>query len=1100
MSPENQHSQGKVGTLGNQLTVIVFATVLVTLGLMGGAFWWITNALYEERARSEIADAAHIMALELEQAANALRETATRQARQTDVVSSINMIHTYEDPEQYQPLVFDAEKQALARHFHQVAINGGFDLIAAYTISGNLTAFALETDGMIYPGFQTYGPDGIGHFKAVGETEPNNPLMEFVPPDFVFFGDHDPATRAGRLEIREMNGGLMMDMLAPVLRKRLDGQTQNLGWLRAAKHIDKSFLTAVGMQTGVNIAFADTPDAPEQPLFDGPIPTLSLGQPMATQFTWAATADEFVGAFSVPLSSGTGKTLLLSVTASSKLAELDAFRNAAGVVLLLATLVFLPGMLYFMRVNVTRPLQALMHSAQRITRGEWVRPEGLQRGDEIGALAQAFDTMAETVQTRERELREKQHLLDGMVSNAPSLIQVKDVQGRYLMVNSRWEEFFGKDRFSVLGKTAEDIMEPGTAKEINANDEQVRRTRIPHQFEEDLQGARSKRHFYSIKFPLMDEHGQVYAICGISQDITERKAAEERLRLTQKVVDETIEGIMITDADNAILEINPAFSMITGYARDEVIGHNPSMMSSGRHDRLFYKELWNELNRTGQWAGEIWDRRKNGEVYPKWLSIAAVFDQDGEVSNYVGVFSDITKVKETERQLEQLAHYDALTSLPNRILFQDRLRRALARHRRHSHRGALMFLDLDRFKQVNDTLGHEKGDELLVETTARLLDCVREDDTVARLGGDEFTVILNDLVDENLAREVAERIIKRLEEPFDLSGHETFISASIGIVFFPGDGDTIEQLTRNADMAMYEAKNQGRATFRFFNEGMNARIVERMTLEAGLRAAQLDEQLKLFFQPKFDIKTRRVVSVEALVRWNHPERGLLTPDSFIPLAEETGLILDIGRWVIFEACRQVKKWRDDLGHTLPVAVNLSARQFGDAALIDDIAQALEQYGLDPGLLTVEITESMLMEDIDRAVGMVKRMKRLGLDIAIDDFGTGYSSLSQLRRLPFDELKVDRTFVKDLPASVEDMEIITAVISMAKSLNLKVVAEGVETFEQLDFLSEQGCDLAQGYLIGKPVEGSVLPLYLREDGPNAELMSGAHSPRPPRTLQ
>lgn len=1088
--------QSYFANLGNKLTVLVFATVMVTLILMGGAFWWIMASFQEEQTRSKIADASRSLQFELRLTNSALQETARRLSHEADVISSVNLIHSYEDPAHYQPLVFDAEKRKLAQRLKQVAVNGHFDLIATYAPGGRITAFSLRHGNQMTPGFQTYTPSGEKRFRLVSDTEASsNPMLIFAPPPRLFLGDEDPAPRAGHIitrpmhESRTQQEGVMLDIITPILRNRANGRVQNLGWLRVARILDDNFFTAIGRQTGVQINFnrADKHAELEQ-IFGANIPNLSLAVNASPSFAWHEDSREFSGAVKLPGTQEAHNTLVFSIIKNELIAGLNAFIDAAVMVFLLAIVLFVPSTLFFVRTNITRPLNALVDSATRITNGERVSPAGVKRSDEIGALAQAFDVMAETVQSRESELHEKQVLLDGMVNNAPSLIQVKDTQGRYLMVNHRWEKFFGLSQAKVLGKTAHDILPAAAAAIIQRDDEQVLLSCVADQFEDELVGASDTRTFYATRFPLLNEQGEIYAICGISHDITERKHAEERLRLTQRVVDATVEGIMITDANSIIVDVNHAFTQITGYPRDEAIGFDPKIMASGRHDAAFYKEMWETLGRTGQWSGEIWDRRRNGEVYPKWLSISAINDDSGQPVNYVGVFSDISKSKETERQLEHLAHYDALTGLPNRILFQDRLRRALARHRRHNQTGALMFIDLDRFKQVNDTLGHEKGDDLLIEATARLLECTREEDTVARLGGDEFTVVLNELEDESRASEVAERIIHSLEQPFDLTGNEVFISASIGIVVFPGDGDSIETLTRNADMAMYEAKNLGRATFTFFNESMNARLLERMVLETGLRAATANHEFRVYFQPKFDIAKGRIVSTEALVRWMHPERGLIAPDSFIPLAEETGLILEIGRWVLREACRQTRAWIVDHSINLPVAVNISARQFSDPNLADDIARALEETGLAPSMLAIEVTESMIMDDVELAVGVLQRLKRLGLSIAIDDFGTGYSSLNQLRRLPVDELKIDRTFVKDIPQSTEDMEIVAAVLSMAKSLNLSVVAEGVETLEQLDFLREKGCETAQGYLIGRPVEASALPLYLDTDGPNADIMT------------
>ncbi|HEY9163948.1 MAG TPA: EAL domain-containing protein [Magnetovibrio sp.] len=1092
MPTEKLRRQPYFASLGNKLTVLVLATVLATLVLMGGSFWWLMGSFHETQARSKISEAARALQFELNQVSTALEEAAHRLAKQSDVISSVNLIHAYEDPENYQPLVFDPEKRALAQRLNQAAFSSNFDLIATYTPDGRLTAFSINHNNHASPGYQTYLPDGESRFILVSESERNNPMLQFAPQPYLFLSNSgiEPAMRAGRIINHSVPRGLMMDIITPILRTRANDNVQNLGWLRATSILDDAFFSNLGTHAGVHVSL-DQPQS-TAPHANANIPTLSLNLSSAPAFAWSQSGDAFSAAMQLQDAQGGATVLKLSINKEELVAGLTAFRDAAIVVMVLALFVFVPAMLIFVRTNITRPLNALVDSALRIKDGARVTPAGTHRKDEIGALAKAFDVMSETVQSREHELYEKQGLLDGMVNNAPSLIQVKDIAGRYIIVNNRWEKFFGLTLAEVRGKTARELLPAATAAAIHMHDDQVRLSRAAHQFEEDLNGADGTTTFIATRFPLLNEQGDVYAVCGISQDISERKQAEERLRLTQRVVDETVEGIIITNADTVIVDVNPAFSQITGYSRDEVIGHKPSLMSSGRHDKLFYKEMWNQLLHTGQWTGEIWDRRRNGDIYPKWLSISAIYDELNQVSNYVGVFSDISQVKETERKLEHMAHYDALTGLPNRILFQDRLRRALARHRRHGQTGALLFIDLDRFKQVNDTLGHEKGDDLLIEATARLLDCVREEDTVARLGGDEFTVVLNELEDANRARDVAERIIHRLEDPFKLSGNEAFISASIGIVLFPADGDNIETLTRNADMAMYEAKNQGRARFTFFNESMNARILERMTLETGLRAASLNDELRLYFQPKYDIHQGRIVSTEALVRWMHPERGLLSPDLFIPLAEETGLILDIGRWVMFEACRQTRQWIDDHGISLAVAINISARQFADPFLAEDLARAMKQYTLDPSMVSIEITESMIMDDVNRAVAVLKGLKRLGLHISIDDFGTGYSSLNQLRRLPVDELKIDRTFVSDIPDSAGDMEIVTAVLAMAKSLNLSVVAEGVETLEQFEFLRDQGCTQAQGYLIGRPVDGETLPLYLRDDGPNADVMAQLES--------
>ncbi|WP_419799823.1 EAL domain-containing protein [Terasakiella sp.] len=575
--------------------------------------------------------------------------------------------------------------------------------------------------------------------------------------------------------------------------------------------------------------------------------------------------------------------------------------------------------------------------------------------------------------------------------------------------------------------------------------------------------------------PVRDTQDNVSGVICMGQDVTERRVAEGNLRLSSTVFDNTAEGIIITDHNAEIIDVNTAFSEITGFSREEVIGQNPRLMKSGRHSEKFYNDMWRKLNNNGFWRGEIWDRRKNGEEFPKWLSINACRNEKGKLTHYVAVFSDITDKKADEEKLEQLAHFDHLTGLPNRILFQDRLHTALARSRREKAHLAVLFVDLDRFKQINDSLGHRVGDLLLKEVSKRLLYSVREIDTVARLSGDEFTVILTDISSIEAVEMIASRIVKSLGAPYFFEGHELFVSASVGIAIYPTDGENSVDLLRHADVAMYHAKEKGRNNYQFFNAEMNEKAQSQLSLANKLRVALNRKLIHPHYQLKVDTQLGKPIGLEALARWNDERGKPISPVKFIPVAEEHGLIGRLGKSILNQVCIQIRMWQDMGVEFGSVAVNLSAQQFRDANLLNDIKEAIEDNRIDPMSLEVEVTENMVMDDVEEAIRILHDIKEMGLKISIDDFGTGYSSLSYLKRFPVDTLKIDRTFIRDLSVDNDDAAIVSAIVSMAQKLEINVVAEGVETQEQVDFLRSVNCNVVQGFLYAKPCAGGEVPL-------------------------
>jgi diguanylate cyclase (GGDEF)-like protein/PAS domain S-box-containing protein len=576
-----------------------------------------------------------------------------------------------------------------------------------------------------------------------------------------------------------------------------------------------------------------------------------------------------------------------------------------------------------------------------------------------------------------------------------------------------------------------------------------------------------------------DERTGLHPVVFTMSDISAQRRAEEELRLAATVFDNSVEAIMITDAHRHILSVNRAFSDLTGYDAGEAIGQTPALLSSGRVNDAQIAAMWNVTEEQGSWQGEAWQCRSNGTEFPGWLSISAVRDRSGALTNFVAVFSDITERKASEARIAFLAHHDPLTTLPNRTLFQDRIEQALGRAERSELMVALLFLDLDRFKTINDSLGHLAGDRLLQSVAERLGHCVRDTDTICRQGGDEFLIVLADLTDEDVPARIAEKILRRLSEPFDVDGHTLGTSFSIGIAVYPDDGRDADALMKNADTAMYHAKESGRNTYRFFTEQMNANALERLQLENHLRQALDRGELLLNYQPQIDLTTGAIVGAEALIRWQSEALGFVPPGRFIPIAEESGLILPIGRWVMRQACLHAKAWQESGFPNVAVAVNISALQFRRDDIVATVREILSETGLAAEHLELEITESLIMQHAEDVLDTMQRLKALGVRLSIDDFGTGYSSLSYLKRFAVDRLKIDQSFVRDIVEDPDDAAIVRAIIQMGKSLKLDVVAEGAESRAQVDFLIREGCRTAQGYFFCPPVTHDVFARVLKQ---------------------
>jgi len=713
-------------------------------------------------------------------------------------------------------------------------------------------------------------------------------------------------------------------------------------------------------------------------------------------------------------------------------------------------------------VNYDQEYRIIRHSDQTEI---WLRGRGELEFDDQGLPWRISGTMQDLSLQRQEQIVEQRALLSNQ------LIAIAAVRNRKIIwANTAFENMFGYDSAELIGlharrfyKKEQDYQAVGAVyDEIAINDSK--------HFECELLRKDSRPLWVDMRASMLQitEGETLWAFT----DITARKLDENELLIAATAF-ESHDGIMVTDAYNNILRVNAAFSRLTGYSAAEVIGKSPEILSSGRHGANFYAAMWHGVNSTGTWEGEIWNRRKNGEIYPQYMTITAVSDRHGKLNNYVASMVDITTKKEAEADLQQLAFYDSLTRLPNRRLLVDKLNLALAASTHNGKDGALLFINLDRFKQLNDSLGHEVGDLLLLQVAERLVSCVREGDTVARQGGDEYLVMLEDLstdAEEAAAQAelIGEKILIALSQPYQLAMHDYFITASIGVAQFSNHSQSQEELMKHADIAMHQSKKSGRNTLSFFDIKMQELISARVALELELRKAMELQQFHLYYQVQVN-SAGQPFGAEALIRWLHLERGMISPFHFIPLLEETGLILPVGLWVLETACAQLKAWQNSpQTRDLTLSINVSPKQFHQHDFVAQVKSAIEKNQINPSLLKLELTEGILLNNIEETIFSMIALKALGVYCALDDFGTGYSSLQYLKRLPLDQLKIDQSFVQDLVGNDQDKTIVSTIIAMASNLKMNVIAEGVETVEQKQILLDKGCAHFQGYLYSKPL--------------------------------
>jgi len=733
--------------------------------------------------------------------------------------------------------------------------------------------------------------------------------------------------------------------------------------------------------------------------------------------------------------------------------------------------------------GMTNPIIGLADMARALSRGDFTQQAPPTSYHEIAEFSRLFNNMAGQLNSTLSRLKASEFELENKVIDRTaelnerhrryhSVIQTTgegfwrvDKEGRLLEINPAYARFSGYSETELVGMQITNLEAQEAPEETAKHIRKVIRQGT-ETFETRHRRKDGSEWDAEVNVSFISEDGG-YFVC-FFKDITKRKQIELDLHIAAAAF-ESQDAIVITDTDNVILRINKAFTESTGYTEQEAVGQKISILKSGRHDAAFYKAMWKSIMDIGTWQGEVWDRRKNGEIYPKWLSITAVKNSDGIITRYVGTHTDITERKNAEEQIKQLAFYDPLTQLPNRRLLQERLKHGINVERRDGRQMGLLMLDLDRFKAVNDSLGHLAGDELLQQVAGRITARLRDVDMVARLGGDEFIVLLEDIMQPEDAARVAKEIIADLSRPFCLSlNDDVHIGASIGISLYPQHGESPELLMDHADDALYQAKDAGRGCFAYFSENLTLVARERIALESRLRRAVEQQELRIFYQPQVDIASGRIVGAEALVRWQDPVNGLVQPLSFIPIAEETSLIVEIGGWVLRETCRQGRQWLDEGLPPFTLAVNVSPHQFRRGDICGLVSNVLNETGFPPEQLELEITESGLMENQENAAAILNNLRAQGVRLAIDDFGTGYSSLGYLKNFPLDVLKIDKSFIDDIPFHQDDMEIASTIVAMGHILGFKVLAEGVETTAQLAFLQEKGCDSYQGFIKSGPV--------------------------------
>lgn len=1047
------------------LKLTLFTLAITTLSLISAGLLINQNLLdyHREVAQQTIQNAFTTMRGDIQRIEQRLMLEARNLAGDDLVVAGLNLINNYESASGDSSL-FDEEKRQIGLRLLEVTRSGETDEAYLYNSNGDLVAYVRVRFSEYRIGVLTRG-EGKNSLQILTDKTPHNWQQ-------ASFGDHlstrlhQEAVKNDGIDYHKDRDGLIIDYHNPVTRTLADDSRITIGSLVCVNRIDQEFVQSA---TPMDIAFGML-DSSRKLLLQFPqitgltpdeLTRLLSDKPLG--FNQYENEDGFYGARKLALQNGDWIHLVAFYPMSEYAVASDKTRRVVLAAILITGILVIPMSVWLLSHLIRRPMTALMEGVQQFRQGNYDARLQLDSKDELGDLASAMNLMAGDIRQREFEL-------SAIIDQMPLMIFVKDPHDlRFVRINRAGEKILGKRQDEILGLNDYAFLPTDQAGYfINKDREALANGSVVDIPEERIDTPDGVRYLHTRKAVIKDADGRPKYLLGVSEDITERKQTEAQLRQWTKAIDSTSEGIMITDLEGTVLDVNQAFTQITGYTREEIIGQNPRILQSGHHTTEFYQSMQQSILQTGSWRGEINNRRKNGEIYPAWETISTVYNENNVPTHLVSVFSDISPIRKTQEKLDFLAHHDPLTGLPNRILLNDRMEHAIVRANRDGLGVAVMFLDLDRFKDINDSLGHPVGDELLQKVASRLQHTLREIDTISRQGGDEFVLVLEDIVETESLVDTVRKILSVFEQPFRVSQREMIITASLGISLYPDDGKDIITLIRNADAAMYRAKENGRNGFWFYTEDITRRAARRVDMEQALRDTVNHGELHLHYQPQLDLGSHGMVGTEALVRWERPGHGLVMPGEFIPLAEETGVINAIGEWVLYTACRQMARWLTDGMPFTRIAVNISPAQIRQGNLTQIVEDALAKSGLQAKHLELEVTEAIFLRDTEQAGRLLRSLDELGVQLALDDFGTGFSSLSYLKNFRFDRLKIDRSFIQNLHDNANDRSIANSIITLGHSLNMSVLAEGVETGDQLAWLRERGCDEGQGFLFSRPV--------------------------------
>ncbi|MFC1685052.1 EAL domain-containing protein [Pseudomonadota bacterium] len=1064
--------------LKHKLILFWGGSVLFSLALVGVVFSVLVTGMHEEQAQEQLDTGFHRLHDWLQQHTSVLLKSGKSLAERQDIVAPLNMIYNYQDIANYQPLVFDAEKKNLADELEELAQSQDVDFIGIYDANLNLASFYLgekhEPQGAGYLSYRDGRPVA---YMAATDTHAFRELTA-LPAKLI---QDPPAAVALAQEVHAhaSSSGLVIEMYNPVMRQRPDNSIQTVGLVKMSITFGEEFAQSIstmshldfGLYLGDDIHFGDLPN-------DGLMPaagdTNKLFPLEVNEAPWVPvqTEDYFVGSLVYGLEFGQRAVLRFGLHKARLSSELSAFRQAMMVVLGLAALTFVPIGLFILQRTIFNPIAELLNRIEAIRKGEYDQLLPSSRGDELGIVASSFNTMARDIQDRQRELEK----LSSAVEHSPASVIITDPDGIIEYVNPRFIEVSGYSAEEAIGKNPRFIRSGRTPNELyqdmwqtisrgdNWQGVMLNRKKSGDLFWESISIS-------SVKSPA----GEISHYIGIKEDITSRHLAEEEIRRFKMALDSSSDCLFLIDPEAMrFVDFNQAALSDMGYSREELLAMGPQDIKP-EYTRAKLQAYFHEIIASEDKQGELETAHeyKDGRKVPMEVRLSALQRQQGDWL-IIALARDVTERRRAEAQISYQAYYDALTDLPNRRLLYDRLEMELARSRRKGHKGAVLFLDLDNFKIVNDSLGHLVGDDVLRHVAKCLTESLREEDTAARLGGDEFVILISEISDDietamNEAQGIAQKILQAIEAPCHSGGHVLHTTASMGISVFPANGDCADDILKQADISMYRAKDRGRNTFQFYMPSMQVAASERLSTEQDLRLAISCEQLSLHFQPQV-VADGTIVGAECLLRWQHPKEGMIPPDRFIPIAEDSGLIIEIGCWVLRTACTQLAKWQQEGPSQAPkrLAVNISPKQFRDPGFVDRVKVIIQETGVDASGVELEVTEGMLISNLDETIEKMDLLRGLGFTFSIDDFGTGYSSLSYLKRLPVTTLKIDRSFVSDITTDPSNATIVDTIIAMSSHLGLEVVAEGVETEAELAFLREKGCGIYQGYYFSRPL--------------------------------